>query len=114
LDNYLTSQESKHDVDKLLTEASIVGNAKCPQNIDSDTRLDSVKYRNGSINYNFTINVIGANVDTIVFQSKMKVALLADLPKNNLYYLMKENGIDLNYFYFDKDGKYICRVHLLL
>lgn len=104
---------SKNSViqEKLVFAAEEI-NKHCPITVDADTRLDNVgAMPNNTLQYNYTIvSKTREEVDTLEFKKIMEPILVNNMKTNPQMKRLRENKVNLNYQYKDKNGNYLCSV----
>jgi hypothetical protein len=106
--SYFTSDEEK------LIEFIKKVNKKCPAMVDSETRIDSVEFRDGTtLRYNYTlVNVIAEKVDTAAFNRALWPGLLSNLRLSPDMQKLREDGLNAEYLYNDRSGKRISVIRI--
>ncbi len=88
-------------------------NAKCPVNVDSETRLDGVQLAQGpAIIYKYTLIKVQDITDTVEVKKLLWPGLLAGLRTNSAMAPLKEAGFTLSYRYQSAANKYLFTVVL--
>lgn len=106
---YLMS--NSNSVDKNLKKQALELNRSCPMMVDKDTRLDKiVALENNTIQYNYSlINVVKSdpkfNVEAVKKYIKSKSQ--ENLNTNPEMKEYREKEVSLNYYYKDKNGKFL-------
>jgi hypothetical protein len=82
---------------------------KCPQMIDSETRLEAVGIKNNTdIIYQYTlVNLLVENVDTVEFRRALWPGILALIKTTPALKPLREQGIRFEYYYQDKNHNFI-------
>lgn len=107
-------QEPKLNINDELVKTANEINKHAPIIIDSLTRFDNVNALKGNVfQYNYTIQVEKSAVDTIELLKIGKEALLDLLKKNTKAKYFKDNNIEIQANYADKDGIQICKIVVL-
>lgn len=89
-------------------------NKKCPQMIDSETRLDGIAIKdNSTIVYKYTlVNVMKKNVDTAQFRSMMWPGLLSIIRTSPDLKTLRGQRINFDYDYRDKLDQLLYSFHI--
>lgn len=97
--------------EKLVFAANEI-NKHCPITVDADTRLDNVgAMPNNTLQYNYVIvSKTKEEVDTLEFKKVMEPILVNNMKTNPQMKRLRENKVNLNYQYKDKNGNYLCSV----
>ncbi|MEO7306271.1 MAG: hypothetical protein ABIR78_05130 [Ferruginibacter sp.] len=99
--------------DELVKTANEI-NKHAPIVIDSLTTFDNVNALKGNIfQYNYTINAEKSAVDTTELIKIAKESLLEQLKKNPKASYFRENKIEIQANYADKNGIQICKIVVL-
>ena len=99
--------------DELVKTANEI-NKHAPIVIDSLTTFDNVNALKGNIfQYNYTLNVDRSAVDTSELKKTAKESLVDQLKKNPKAIYFKENKIQIQANYADKNGVQICKIVVL-
>ena len=82
-------------------------NKKCPQMIDSETRLDGIHVlKPNTIVYKYTlVNLLAENLDTAKFYTAMWPGLLSTIKISPDMKSLRETNTEFNYEYKDKNNK---------
>lgn len=80
---------------------------KCPQMIDSETRLDAVDFRlPDTLIYDYTlINLLSENVDKAEFRRALMPGLLSTIRVSSEMKKLRDNKIVICYHYKDKNSR---------
>lgn len=79
--------------------------------IDSVTTFDNVNALEGNVfQYNYTIKVEKSTLDTIAFAEEVKKILLDQLKTNPKVAYFRDNNIEIQANYNDKNGLRICKI----
>ncbi|MEO6254859.1 MAG: hypothetical protein ABIO79_16230 [Ferruginibacter sp.] len=99
--------------DELVKTANEI-NKHVPIVIDSLTTFENVNALKGNIlQYNYTINVEKSAIDTTELVKIAKESLLEQLKKNTKASYFRENKIEIQANYADKNGMQICKIVVL-
>ncbi|MGB4774462.1 MAG: hypothetical protein WBP45_04780 [Daejeonella sp.] len=99
--------------DELIKTANEI-NKHAPIVIDSVTTLETVTaYQGNTFQYNYTIQVEKTAIDTVELARLSKENFIEILNKNPKANYLKENNIQLQANYKDKNGEVICNVVFL-
>jgi hypothetical protein len=90
-------------------------NAKCPQMIDSETRIDGIEIKaNNVLAYKYTlINLSAANVDTSEFRKALWPGLLAIIRTNPELQELRNRQTVFEYNYLDKQKQFVYSFKIL-
>jgi len=90
-----------------LKQIAIDVNKKCPQMIDSETRLDGIEVQEpNTLVYKYTlVNVYLQDVDTHQFYLSMWPGLLSYVKVNKEMQKLRDNNTNIHYLYKDKAQK---------
>lgn len=96
--------------DKVSSEIKQIAeqiNKKCPQMIDSETRLDGISVKEPStIVYKYTlVNLLVENLDTAKFYTAMWPGLLSTIKVSPEMKSLREANTEFHYDYKDKNNK---------
>ena len=96
--------------DKVSSEIKQIAtqvNKKCPQMIDSETRLDGISFLEPStIVYKYTlVNLLAENLDTAKFYTAMWPGLLSTIKISPEMKSLREANTEFHYDYKDKNNK---------
>lgn len=102
----LSCSDEQLFVNELKQIASDV-NKKCPQMIDSETRLDGIEVQEpNTLVYKYTlVNIKVQGADTHLFYMSMWPGLLSFIKVSNEMKKLRENGTNIQYRYQDKDNQ---------
>lgn len=96
--------------DKLVKTANEI-NKHTPIVIGSITIFNNVNALEGNVfQYNYTIKVEKSTLDTIAFAEEVKGILLGQLKTNPKAAYFRENNIEIQANYNDKNGTRICKI----
>ena len=99
--------------DELVKTANEI-NKYAPIVIDSLTTFDNVNALKGNtLQYNYTLNTEKSSVDTSELIKIAKEGLLEQLKKNPKANYFRENKIEIQANYTDKNGTQICKIIVL-
>jgi hypothetical protein len=99
--------------DELVKTANEI-NKHAPIVIDSLTTFDNVNALKGNVfQYNYTINVEKSAVDTAELLKIGKESLVEQLKNNPKTSYFRDNKIEIQANYSDKNGKQICKIVVL-
>jgi hypothetical protein len=99
--------------DELVQTANEI-NTHTPIVIDSLTTFDNVNALKGNVfQYNYTINVEKSAVDTAELLKLGKEILVEQLKNNPKSAYFRDNKIEIQANYSDKNGKQICKIVVL-
>jgi len=107
-------QEPKLNINDELVKAANEINKHAPIVIDSLTTFDNVNALKGNVfTYNYTINAEKLDLDTAEVMKIAKDGLLELLKKNPKAIYFKQNSIEIQANYTDKNGIHICTAVVL-
>jgi len=107
-------QEPKLNINDELVKAANEINKHAPIVIDSLTTFDNVNALKGNVfTYNYTINAEKLDLDTAEVLKIAKDGLLLLLKKNPKAIYFKQNSIEIQANYTDKNGIHICTAVVL-
>lgn len=107
-------QEPKLNLNDELIKAANEINKHAPIVIDSLTTFDYVNALKGNVfEYNYTIKAEKSNLDTAELFKIAKEGLLEQLKKNPETAYFKQNNIEIQAKYIDKNGLHICTAVVL-
>lgn len=107
-------QEPKLNINDELVKAANEINKHAPIVIDSLTTFDNVNALKGNaFTYNYTINAEKLDLDTAEVMKIAKDGLLELLKKNPKAIYFKQNSIEIQANYIDKNGIHICTAIVL-
>ncbi len=88
-----------------LKQIAVDVNKKCPQMIDSETRLDGIEVQEpNTLVYKYTlVNLEKMDVDTHQFYLSMWPGLLSYIKINNEMQKLRDNNTNIHYLYRDKN-----------
>lgn len=97
--------------DNFVVQAARKINERCPYNVDSETRLDSVNAPdNYTFKYSYTlINSIVSNFDSIAI-SDFKQDVIYNIKTSTKMNYIKEHNVNLNYYYNDINGIFLFKI----
>ena len=95
--------------EKPLQEIADEYNKKCPQMIDSETRLDGIEIRdNSAIVYKYTlVNLLAENVDTVEFRRALWPGILSLIKTSPAMKQLRDRQTRFEYYYQDKQNRFI-------
>lgn len=90
-----------------LSEVAKAINEKCPQMLDSETRLDGIEVKDpNTLVYRYTlVNLLAANLDTVQFYRAMWPGLISNIKISPEMKKLRENNTIIEYYYQDKTNK---------
>lgn len=98
----------KKDIGVELQKVSTELNAKCPMQVDSETRLDGTQFsKPKTIQYNYTILRLDAQnptIDLTPIEKAMRENAQKNLDSSDQMKLFRENDVTMKYNYKDKNG----------
>lgn len=96
-------------INKVLMAAAGEINQSCPIMLDAETRLDNVVAKPGNtLQYNYTlVNQVMGMVDIQALKDYLEPRMVNNVKTNPDMKFLKELGTVFNYYYMDKDGKYL-------
>jgi len=105
----LTACDINSDNEVNLTEIATEFNKKCPQMIDSETRIDGIDIKEpNTIVYKYTlINLPAKNVDTIEFKKALFPGIISIIKLSPEMKPLRKNATNFEYQYSDKSNKTI-------
>ena len=107
-------QEPKLNINDELVKAANEINKHAPIVIDSLTTFDNVNALKGNVfQYNYTIKAEKLNLDTAQVMKIAKEGLLELLKKNPKAIYFKQNNVEIQANYTDKNGIHICTAVVL-
>ena len=107
-------KEPKVNINDELVKTANEINKHAPIVIDSLTTFDNVNALKGNVfQYNYTIKADKSNIDTIEVMKIAKEGLLELLKKNPKAVYFKQNNIEIQANYTDKNGVHICTAVVL-
>ena len=108
----LMGDDAALTVDKMLLQAANETNKTLPMMVDRDTRLDATVAGPGNrFTYSYTlVNYSKQNVDIPSLKKYLQPRLLANYKSHDQMKSFRENHVDLNYEYKDKDGVFLFAV----
>jgi len=107
-------QEPKININDELVKAANEINKHAPIVIDSLTTFDNVNALKGNVfQYNYTIKAEKLNLDTAEVIKIAIEGLLELLKKNPKAIYFKQNNVEIQASYFDKNGTHICTAVVL-
>jgi len=102
-------QEPTLSINSQLMEIAKGINKQAPIPVDSLTTLDNAVALTGkTLQYNYSLKVDKENVDTSILKSNSLKALINTLKTDPKAAYFRENKVDLQAKYVDKNGLYIC------
>lgn len=107
-------QDPKLSINDELVKMANEINKHAPIVLDSLTTFDNVNALKGNIfQYNYTIKVEKSAIDTIELMKTAKESLLEQLKNNPKASYFKQNNIEIQANYADKNGIQICKIVVL-
>ena len=90
-----------------LSEVAKAINEKCPQMLDSETRLDGIEVKDpNTLVYRYTlVNLLANNLDTAQFYRAMWPGLISNIKVSPEMKKLRENNTTIEYYYQDKTNK---------
>jgi hypothetical protein len=90
-------------------------NKKCPQMIDSETKIDGIDIKEpNTIVYNYTlINLLKQKVDTAEFNKALRPGLISVIKLSPEMKKLRDNNTNFEYAYYDKSHAFIYRFKIL-
>lgn len=107
--------ESKEEKNmRQLNKSAAQLNEKCPQMLDSETRLDRIEVKEpNTLVYKFTLmNVLAKNMDTVLFYRAMWPGLISNIKVSLEMKTLRENKTTIEYFYQDKENNRINSIRI--
>ncbi len=97
--------------DKSMEDQIAAINKKCPQMLDSETRIDKVELKvPNTIVYRYTlVNLLAENVDTLKFYKMLWPGLLSYIKVSDEMKNLRNSGSSVEYCYSDKKNKEVYR-----
>jgi hypothetical protein len=98
-----------------LEEIAREFNKKCPQMIDSETKIDGIEIKEpNTIVYNYTlINLLKQNVDTTEFNRALRPGLISVIKLSPEMKKLRDNNANFEYAYYDKSHTFIYLFKIL-
>ena len=107
-------QEHKLSINDELVKAANEINKHAPIVLDSLTTFENVNALKGNIlQYNYTIKVEKSAIDTVELKKIAKEDFIKLLKKNPKASYFKQNNIEVQANYIDKNGTEICNIMVL-
>jgi hypothetical protein len=107
-------QEPKLNINDELVKMANEINKHAPIVLDSLTTFENVNAMQGNtFQYNYTVNVEKSAVDTTILMKSAKGSLLKQLKDNPKASYFKQNKIEIQANYSDKNGIQFCKVVVL-
>jgi len=104
-------REPKVNINDELVKTANEINKHAPIILDSLTTFDNVNALNGNVfQYNYTLNTEKSTVDTTELIKFAKENLLKQLKTNPKASYFRENDIEIQANYSDKNGTQICKI----
>lgn len=99
-------------IDKAMVQWASEINKNCPMMLDEETRLDNTLALPDKVfQYNYTlVNWGKEDIDTLEFKKIMEPQILNITKTNPQLEIIRKNEASLNYYYKDRDGKYVCTI----
>lgn len=97
-----------------LVEVAEQINEKCPQMIDSETRLDGIEVKEpNTLIYHYTlVNLLAQNLDTLFFYKAMWPGLISNIKVSPEMKKLRDNDTYIDYSYQDKINKPVYTFHI--
>ncbi len=107
-------QAESEDISAILVQTADMMNANLPMMIDQDTQWDSSVAGPGkTLTYNYTLlNYSSTEIDTEQFSSNIHEALVGTVCTVPVTKILPENGVLLNFNYYDSEHKLITKVQV--
>lgn len=92
-----------------LEEIAREFNKKCPQMIDSETKIDGIEIKEpNTIIYNYTlVNIIKQRVDTVEFNKQLRPGLISVIKLSPEMKKLRDINTNFEYAYYDKSHAFI-------
>lgn len=107
-----TDKEAEHRKDLVRVAEEV--NEKCPQMLDSETRIDGIEVKDpNTLVYHYSlINVEKQNVDTFQFYKMLWPGIISNIKTSVEMKKLRENNTVIEYLYLDKakDTIYLFRI----
>lgn len=106
---YVTQYLLSPSVDKQLVKVANEMNKSCPMNIDEFTILKNViALPNKTIQYNYTlVGIKKSDVKIDTLKKYFFPTVLQNAKTNPGMKMFRDNKVTINYYYDDKDGKFV-------
>ncbi len=103
--------EETDDFREELNSIASTLNEKCPQMIDSETRIDGLSFEEpNTLTYHYTlVNVDVAKVDTVLFRRNLWPGILSNIKVSREMKPLRDHHTTLCYVYADKQNQFIYR-----
>ncbi|MEM8675951.1 MAG: hypothetical protein AAGF83_19075 [Cyanobacteria bacterium P01_G01_bin.67] len=103
-----------NNISKLLVETANMMNKSLPMMVDQDTRWDSSFAGPGKmLSYKYTlINYSASQIDSVQFANNIRTPLTDTICNNPATQIFPENGVLLNFNYYDNARNLIARVNV--
>jgi hypothetical protein len=98
-----------------LEEIAREFNKKCPQMIDSETKIDGIEIKEpNTIVYNYTlVNLFKQKVDTAEFNKALRPGLISVIKLSPEMKKLRDNNTNFEYAYYDKLHTFIYLFKIL-
>ncbi len=98
-----------------LEEIAREFNKKCPQMIDSETKIDGIEIKEpNTIVYNYTlVNLFKQKVDTAEFNKALRPGLISVIKLSPEMKKLRDNNTNFEYAYYDKSHTFIYLFKIL-
>ena len=107
-------REPKLNINDELVKTANEINKHAPIVLDSLTTFDNVNALKGNVfQYNYTLNIDKSAVDTSEWKKSAKENLVDQLKTNPKATYFRENKIEIQANYADKNGMQICKIVVL-
>lgn len=99
------------DIDKELVKVSSEINKNCPIVIDQYLILDNTSaYPNKTLQYNYSlVNIEKSEVNLDTVKKYVFGGILENVKNNPDMKTLKDNNVTFNYYYKDKNGKFVTK-----
>ncbi|PBQ31776.1 hypothetical protein CNR22_08335 [Sphingobacteriaceae bacterium] len=99
---------------KELSEVATVINEKCPQMLDSETRLDGIEVKEpNTLVYKYTLmTIVAKNVDTVQFYRALWPGIISNIKASIEMKKLREANTLIEYYYQDKSNTPIYTFHI--
>jgi hypothetical protein len=98
-----SEEENLKELQKIATQI----NEKCPQVLDSETRIEGIAVKEpNTLVYRYTLlNLKAENMDTAQFYRIMWPGIMSNIKVSPEMKKLRKNNVNIEYFYQDKDKK---------
>jgi len=94
-----------------LNEIASSFNKQLPMNVDKETRIDAVLGTKKNIFYNYTlVNYKQSDINAKELKSSLINKIKNNVCTNPKLKIFSKNGVNMNYIYYGKNGKYITEI----